>query len=132
MPEVGIVIPAHASALGKALLAFLPDKAEELFARAPLRSMTGETITGAEDLRKHLDEVRRNGLAIERDEAVLGESVLASPVFDSWGSAVGAIGVVLGSASPVVVEDLKVGVQQTARSLSRELGAAAWPPPAQV
>src|SRR6478736_6131279 len=52
MPEVGIVIPAHAS-----------------------------------------------GLAREQDEAVIGEGAVASPVFDSWGSAVGAIGVVVASAS---------------------------------
>src|SRR3954449_6221304 len=43
-PEVGIVIPAHASALGKAILAFDDDAAAQLFSTAPLRSMTGETI----------------------------------------------------------------------------------------
>src|SRR4051794_19458370 len=41
MPEVGIVIPAHASALGKAILAFDDDAAAQLFSTAPLRSMTG-------------------------------------------------------------------------------------------
>src|SRR4030095_7852784 len=45
MPELGIVIPAHASALGKAMLAYLPDQAEQLLADGKLRSMTGETIT---------------------------------------------------------------------------------------
>src|SRR5213079_2564594 len=41
MPEVGFVVPAHASALGKALLAFHPHTHRPA---APLRSMTGETI----------------------------------------------------------------------------------------
>src|SRR6187455_3649045 len=44
MPEVGIVIPAHASALGKAILAFDGDAGRPLLSE-PLRSMTGETLT---------------------------------------------------------------------------------------
>src|SRR4029453_10726918 len=57
MPEVGIVIPVHASALGKAMLAFLPDEEKRVLTGA-LRSMTGETLTSPEDLRDQLDEVR--------------------------------------------------------------------------
>jgi DNA-binding IclR family transcriptional regulator len=52
MPEVGIVIPAHASALGKAILAFDDEAAARLFSTAPLRSMTGETITSPDDLKR--------------------------------------------------------------------------------
>ena len=57
MPEVGIVIPVHASALGKAMLAFLPDD-EKRVLTGSLRSMTGETLTSSEDLRDQLNEVR--------------------------------------------------------------------------
>lgn len=133
MPEVGIVIPVHASALGKAMLAFLPEEEERLLA-GPLRSMTGETVVESDDLRKALTDIRTTGIAEERDEAVLGESGIASPVFDSWGDAVGAIGVVLpsgdvppGSGSPVT--GLAAIVRDTARALSREMGADVWPPP---
>ena len=49
MPEVGFVIPAHASALGKALLAYRPDDVARLLSNGPLRSMTGETIVDAPD-----------------------------------------------------------------------------------
>jgi DNA-binding IclR family transcriptional regulator len=132
MPEVGIVIPAHASALGKALLAFLPEDADRVLGAA-LRSMTGETVTEPDQLRAQLDEVRRSGLAVEQDEAVLGESGLASPVFDSWGGAVGAIGVVVpsGQLTPGQAADHEArdAVRETARALSRELGATSWPPP---
>ena len=134
MPEVGIVIPAHASALGKAILAFAPDAAERMFGDGDLRSMTGETVTSPDDIRRQLADVRATGIAREQDEAVLGEGVIASPVFDSWGDVVGAIGVVVsGSAEADPPESDPAGqVRETARALSRELGAQSWPPPARV
>jgi DNA-binding IclR family transcriptional regulator len=127
MPEVGIVIPAHASALGKAMLAFTPDDVERLLTGDELRSMTGETLTSPGDLRLALEDVRASGIAREQDEAVLGEGAVASPVFDSWGDVVGAIGVVLSAS---VEADPADQVRETARALSRELGAQSWPPPA--
>jgi DNA-binding IclR family transcriptional regulator len=126
MPEVGIVIPAHASALGKAMLAFLPDETERLLTEGELRSMTGETLTSPDDVRRQLEKIRTTATAREQDEAVLGESAVASPVFDSWGDVVGAIGVVMSGASE---SDSAGQVRETARALSRELGAPAWPPP---
>ena len=60
--------------------------------------MTGETITHAGVFRDSSTN-EDVGIAVEQDEAVLGESGLASPVFDSWGGVVGAIGIVVPSAS---------------------------------
>jgi len=128
MPEVGIVIPVHASALGKAMLAFLPDDAARVLSSGELRSMTGETLTEPNDLKAQLEEVRITGIAAEQDEAVLGESAIASPVFDSWGYAVGAIGVVVPSGGSVAGHEARDTVRETARALSRELGAESWPP----
>jgi len=127
MPEVGIVIPVHASALGKAMLAFMPEDEKRVLTSGELRSMTGETITSPEPLRDQLDQIRASGVATEQDEAVIGEGSLASPVFDSYGEAVGAIGVVVPSGD---LERPEIGdlVRDTARAVSRELGAATWPP----
>jgi DNA-binding IclR family transcriptional regulator len=128
MPEVGIVIPVHASALGKAMLAFLPDEEERVVtSETGLRSMTGETLTLPKDLVEQLKEVRSTGIAVEQDEAVIGESALASPVFDPSG-AVGAIAVVIPSGGAVAQHDARDIVRETARALSRELGAESWPP----
>ena len=128
MPEVGIVIPVHASALGKAMLAFLPEDEKRVLTSGELRSMTGETLTSPELLRDQLDQIRSSGIAEEQDEAVIGEGSLASPVFDSYGEAVGAIGVVVPSGSPAAGQDVSDLVRETARAVSRELGAASWPP----
>lgn len=125
MPEVGFVMPAHASALGKALLAFRHDGRP---ARpAELRRMTGETIVDAAVLEGHLVEVARTGIAIEHDEALLGESSIASPVFDATGAAVGAIGIVLPSSDWPPSASTHDDVREAARNISRELGAPGWP-----
>jgi DNA-binding IclR family transcriptional regulator len=128
MPEVGIVIPVHASALGKAMLAFLPEDEKRVLTSGELRSMTGETISSPENLRDQLDQIRASGIAAERDEAVIGESSLASPVFDSYSEAVGAIGVVVPSGGDLDGQNVSDLVRETARAVSRELGAASWPP----
>jgi DNA-binding IclR family transcriptional regulator len=127
MAEVGIVIPAHASALGKAMLAFDPEQADRILCGAGLRSMTGETITLPEVLRSQLDVVYETGIALEQDEAVLGESAIAAPVFDASGSVVGAIGVVEPSTSWPMRKATYTAVSNVARAVSRELGASGWP-----
>ena len=75
--------------------------------------MTSETMTDPERLREQLGQVRASGIATEQDEAVIGEGSLASPVFDSYGEAVGAIGVVVpsGDLERPEVGDLRSGPQ---------------------
>ena len=126
MPEVGIVIPAHASALGKAILAFTrPDG--RLAGRPALRSMTGETIASREALEAELESVRATGLADEVEEALLGECGVAAPVFDAHSDVAGAIGVVVPSAAWPVDQAVRDAVREAARAISRELGAPGWP-----
>jgi DNA-binding IclR family transcriptional regulator len=127
MPEVGFVMPAHASALGKALLGFRPEEAGALLSTSRLRSMTGETVVDPKALADELAEVARTGVATERDEAVLGESSLAAPVFDATGLAVGAVGVVIPSSDWPPPAGLHDGLREAARNISRELGAPGWP-----
>jgi DNA-binding IclR family transcriptional regulator len=127
--EVGAELPLHASALGKAMVAFLPaESASELLAE-PLPRLTSRTLS-PRALREQLQEVRERGFARERDEAVLGESSIASPIFDHSSHAVGAIGIVgdtdrimsRGPSKPLVA-----AVAEAARGVSRELGASRWP-----
>jgi DNA-binding IclR family transcriptional regulator len=127
--EVGAQLPAHASALGKAIVAYAPaDLLEELTAE-PLPRLTNRTLTAAA-LLAELTRVREQGLARERDEAVLGESSLAAPIADHTGHAVGAIGVV-GDTRRILprgpAKGLPEAVGDAARSISRDLGAARWP-----
>jgi DNA-binding IclR family transcriptional regulator len=125
MPEVGFVIPAHASALGKAMLAFRPDGHPD--GAGELRRMTGETIVDTELLAEDLGDVARTGIATEHDEALLGESSIAAPVFDATGTVVGAIGIVLPSSDWPLSAATHDDVREAARNISRELGAPGWP-----
>jgi DNA-binding IclR family transcriptional regulator len=124
MPEVGIVIPAHACALGKALLAHDPAAA----AAVTLRSMTGGTVTDRAALDAELAEVRRTGLAVEVEEAVLGEYGLAAPLADAVGDVVGALGLVVPASGWPLAPAALDALRAAARAVSRELGAPTWPP----
>src|ERR1700752_3391296 len=68
--EVGAELPPHASALGKAMLAFTPDAVADLLAE-PLPRLTSRTLTPSA-LREELIEVGERGFAREKDEAILG------------------------------------------------------------
>jgi len=132
MPEVGIVIPAHACALGKVLLAgggthLGTELGTELGAR-PLRSMTADTVTDPARLRAELDVVRRTGIATEAEEAVIGECGIAAPLVDASGEVPGALGLVVPASRWPLDAAATEAVRTAARSISRELGAPAWPP----
>lgn len=128
MPEVGIVIPAHASALGKAVLAFDAAARDEVLAgHAARRSMTGETITDDAALKAQLEDVLGSGIATEAEEAVLGECGVAAPIVDAAADVVGAIGLVVPSGEWPVPPSVVDAVRAAARAVSRELGAAHWP-----
>jgi DNA-binding IclR family transcriptional regulator len=90
--------------------------------------MTGETITSPDDLKRQLTDIATGGLADEQDEAVLGESALAGPVFDASGGPVGAIGLVVPTANWPADSASRDAVRDAARAISRELGATLWPP----
>lgn len=130
MPETGLSIPAHASAMGKVLLAYNPDAADELLSR-PLRSLTGDTITDPAKLTMQFAQIAERGIATEEDEAVLGESSIAAPVVDRSGSVIAAVAVVLPSSEWPPEDNVLNDLRETARNISRELGATAWPPPVQ-
>jgi DNA-binding IclR family transcriptional regulator len=125
MPEVGIVIPAHACALGKVLLAAGEQPG---WASQPLRGMTADTVTDPARLRAELAVVRRQALAVEDEEAVIGECGVAVPLVDALGEVPGALGLVT-PASRWPLDAASIDALRTAaRAISRELGAPGWPP----
>jgi DNA-binding IclR family transcriptional regulator len=73
-----------------------------------------------------MERVVATGVAFEDQEAIVGEAEIASPVFDHRGAPAGSIGVVgpverLAPDGPAPT--LVAAVKETARGLSREMGA---------
>lgn len=71
--------PAHCTALGKALVAFT-DGAVERVLDAPMERRTATTITDADRFRTEMEQVRDEGLAYDRGEALPGLVCIAAPV----------------------------------------------------
>jgi DNA-binding IclR family transcriptional regulator len=127
--EVGAQLPAHASALGKAILAFRSKETVDDLLAGELPKLTARTLS-AKSLRADLQATRERSHARERDEAVLGESSIAAPIFDHAGHVVGAIGVVGDTERILPRAPSKAtiaAVAEAARGVSRELGARTWP-----
>lgn len=124
--EVGLSMPAHATALGKALLAFHPER-RRILSEEPLARLTGQTVTDPDRLNEELDEVRASGVAFEDQEAVVGEASVAGAIFDRSGQAVGAVALVVPADDRGVDPSHIAAIRDTARGISRELGAVTWP-----
>jgi DNA-binding IclR family transcriptional regulator len=127
--EVGGLVPAHATALGKVLLARNQYALEEL-AESGLQRFTDATLTDVEALAEELKEVRRRGWAIEMEELVSGEASLAAPIDDRRDVTVGAIAVsgpverLCHNGAPR--SEMVSHVREAARAISRDLGAIPW------
>ncbi len=123
--QVGEILPAHACALGKAIVAFSPDAMAPL-KQATLDHFTARTITNGRVLLGQLSTVRERGWAFDVEELSHGEAGIAAPIRDHGGVVVGAVGI---SGSPQSVCDggrnprsaLAARVMETARAITGEL-----------
>lgn len=91
---VGGIAPAHCTALGKALLAFLAEgELGRVLARSDLAAYTRRTLTDRSVLSDHLALTRSRGYAIDDEEFHEGVRCVASPVRDFSGEVVAALGI---------------------------------------
>jgi DNA-binding IclR family transcriptional regulator len=118
--RVGGRAPAHATAAGKAMLAWVDERSLGHLYGERLGARTPHTITTFDALRGDLAQVRsRHGLAYEREELGVGTVAVAAPL-RSTGRAVGAIQLA-GDASKVSLDRLAPYVAETARKVNRLL-----------
>jgi DNA-binding IclR family transcriptional regulator len=124
--EVGAAIPWHACALGHAIVAHLTQADAARVLAQDRAALTGRTKTTRAALGQALAQVRRRGYAVENQEATVGDGGIAAPIVSREGAVAGAIGLV-GPAERildrVVAGELTRAVVESARSVSRELGA---------
>ena len=92
--RIGKQTIAYASSMGKALLAGLDDaEVRALYTPWPHISLTEHTHRDVEAVIAELQEVRRQGIAQDREEVEIGMRCIAAPVFDHRGLVVGALSV---------------------------------------
>jgi DNA-binding IclR family transcriptional regulator len=96
---LGLHLPLHASAAGKALLSELPEpELAETLDRLEFQAYTEQTVTAASQLQSELADIRETEHAFDRGEHDPERHSVASPVHGSGNQIIGAIGIV-GPAS---------------------------------
>jgi IclR family pca regulon transcriptional regulator len=126
--RIGSRVPAYATAIGHAVLAWLPRASQiAILESQPRPQLTPTTQTKLDALLARLVDVKRRGYAVSNQETVTGLYVLAAPILDSDGAPLAAISV----AAPAIQTSLKdfeaagaAPIVQAARTLSRALQAS--------
>jgi IclR family transcriptional regulator, KDG regulon repressor len=123
--NVGGSSPLHCTALGKAILAFLPgEECLSVIDRIRFPAHTPHTITKKPVFLKELNTVRERGYSIDNEEFEPGLKCIGAPVHNYSGKVVGAISVA-GPAFRLTnanIARLSGTVMRTAQELSEELG----------
>lgn len=84
--RLGASIPMYCSAVGKAIMAFLPrNEAETIWDHTDVRQLTPNTITSRIQFFEHLDAIRAQGYAIDNEENQVGVWCFAIPLIDFRG-----------------------------------------------
>lgn len=122
---VGTRLPAHATALGKCILAGL-DRQEliRLYPSEELPTATPNAVSARTELLHVLDTVRAARLAYDREESMLGVFAVGSPIFDHSGDIVGAASIAVPSAraTPENVQHWQELITAGAARISAKLG----------
>ncbi len=117
---------AHATALGKAILAWLPES--EMRAIILLKGMqrfTEKTICDLEVLKNQLRQVRRHGFAVDREEFQPGVICIGAAIRDYTGAVIASLSCSIPTmrATEPALSGIRVQVMTAATELSEELGS---------
>ncbi|MBS9403412.1 helix-turn-helix domain-containing protein [Halomonas sp. TRM85114] len=128
--RLGSRAPLHASGVGKALMAWLPDdELEHILDEHGLEKLTANTLHSPEVLREGLLEVRRQGYACDREEHAIGLHCVAACLHDEYGIPLAAISV----SGPVAripearLPELGTMVRDTAAEITARFGGRVPP-----
>ena len=124
--RVGVVRPAHCTALGKIILASLrPDQLKRFIERVELKPSTEKSITSVPALTREIAEIKRNGIAFDDGEFNPEVRCIAVPVMNFTGQVIGALGIsgpIWRLSNQALQGHAKV-VRDAANRLSIEFGA---------
>lgn len=125
--RIGSRVAAYSSAVGQAILAWLPqDQQVKVLRGQPLVKLTETTLTDIDALVERLAQIRATGYAVSNQETVAGLYVMAAPVLDIDGLPVASLSVAAPAHRSTLrqfEENTIAGVVAAAGQLSKSLQA---------
>jgi IclR family pca regulon transcriptional regulator len=130
--HVGARLPAYCTAMGKAILAFLPEqRLEELIAQIDFVPRGPNALTDPKAFREELDKVRALGLAVNDEELAYGLRSIAAPIYTHSGEVVAAVNLAV-HRTMVSMDELLArfgpAVTRAAQDISLSMGHRLAPP----
>lgn len=122
---VGMVSPLYCTAVGKAIMARLPEsEVREIWSKSQIESKTKYTILDIEQLLEELKQVRQNGFSLDNEENELGVRCIATSINNYTGRAEYAISISAPTSrmSDERIRELSPLILEVGQKLSRELG----------
>ena len=93
--HIGRTVPAYASSMGKAILSELSDEEiDKLYPNEELRPLTKKTVTSKMKLKRELEQIRKTGVAFNREGGLEGIVAVGSAIHDASGKVVSAMNIV--------------------------------------
>jgi IclR family transcriptional regulator, acetate operon repressor len=122
--RIGKLEAPHATSVGKAILAWLPEEEIKRILAGGMKRFTDKTITDLPALLESLRLVRRNGYAIDREEFLPGVLCVGAAIRDQAGTVIGAISASTPTmrASEDHIALMRQEITGAARGLSAEFG----------
>lgn len=122
---VGRRMRVHATSVGKALVAHIPqERLEEILRKSGMEKRTPKTITTLPRLLKELEKVRMRGYAVDDEENNLGARCVAAPIFNDRGLIEAGLGLsgTTQQVSPHTMPRILEALKDAARHISMGMG----------
>jgi DNA-binding IclR family transcriptional regulator len=123
--RVGTRRSVHVTALGKALVAFLPKETRQtILDSITFQAATPKTIGNLVQFRQELEKICQQGYAVDDEEAVQGARCVSAPILNSKGAPIAAVSVSgpVTRVTPSLVNALAGAVTSAARAISAAMG----------
>jgi DNA-binding IclR family transcriptional regulator len=122
---VGRRMRVHATSVGKALVAHIPqERLERIIGEAGMEKRTHKTITTMPRLLKELEKVRTQGFAVDDEENNLGARCVGAPVFNQQGAIEASLGLsgTINQVNTHTMTRIVEALKDAARHVSMQLG----------
>lgn len=123
--QIGNRVPLYCTGVGKVFLAYMGDEElEKALNSNGLLPHTPKTVTDIKRLKRELEKVKQEGIAIDDEEMEIGVKCIASPVKNSTGGVIAALSVSGPSArlSNKRINDIEPLVKSCSLEISRAMG----------